>query len=103
MAGYLVACVQWHDPEAIDRYGAIVVESLRPYQGTYLARGPVSAAMEGERAPQRLAIVEFPTPELAREWFTCDAYLPARKIRQQSATTYWVIIIEGLQQKREVS
>ena len=103
MAGYLVACVRWHDPEAIERYGTIVVESLRPYQGKYLARGPVSATMEGEHAPQRLAIVEFPTAELARQWFTCDAYLPARKIREQSATTYWVVIIDGVQHHREAS
>jgi uncharacterized protein (DUF1330 family) len=82
VAGYLVACIQWHDTAAIDAYGAIVRESLRPFGGKYLARGSPFASLEGDQAPKRLAIVEFPSATAARQWHESEAYAPARKIRE---------------------
>jgi uncharacterized protein (DUF1330 family) len=96
MAGYLVACVQWHNTDAIPAYGAIVRDSLVPFGGKYLARGSPEATIEGSQAPQRLAIVEFPTTTAAREWAASDAYAPARAIREQNATTHWIIVLEGM-------
>ncbi|HLW37328.1 MAG TPA: DUF1330 domain-containing protein [Candidatus Eremiobacteraceae bacterium] len=96
MAGYIIACVQWHDQEAIERYGAIVVESLRPFNGRYLARGAPVATLEGEHPPQRLAVVEFPSASLARQWYDSEAYRPARSIRAEYATTFWLVVMEGV-------
>jgi len=96
MAGYLVACVTWHDQEAIERYGAISRESMRPFGGKYLARGTPYAMLEGVQPPKRLAIVEFPTAEAAREWALCDAYAPAREIRAENATTHWIVVLDGM-------
>jgi uncharacterized protein (DUF1330 family) len=94
MAGYLVACIQWHDAAAVEAYGAISRESMRPYGGKYLARGSPHAKLEGH-APDRFAIVEFPSAAAAREWAECDAYAPARKIREEHATTHWVVVMDS--------
>lgn len=96
MAGYLIACVEWHNPDAIERYGAITRESLRPFGGRYLVRGSPSAHIEGERPPKRLAVVEFPTAAAAVEWSKSDAYAPARQIRAEHATTHWIVVMEGV-------
>jgi len=95
MAGYLVACVQWHDADAPAAYGAIVRDSLLSFGGKYLARGSPETTLEGAHAPQRLAIVEFPSTAAARKWAASDAYAPALKIREQHATTHWIVILEG--------
>ncbi|MDQ6767198.1 MAG: DUF1330 domain-containing protein [Candidatus Eremiobacteraeota bacterium] len=96
MAGYLVACVQWHNADAPNEYGKIAVESLKPFGGKYLARGQPWAVLDGESAPERLAIVEFPTVAAAQEWAASSAYAPALKIRKEHATTHWIAIFEGM-------
>ncbi len=96
MAAYLVACIEWHDHDAIDAYGGIVRGSLAPYGGKYLARGSPFAELEGTAPPKRLAVVEFPTAQAAREWHASAAYAPARKIRDENATTHWVVIVDGV-------
>ena len=97
MPGYLVACITWHDTESPRTYGNLVIESLRPYGGKYLARGAPVAQLEGEDAPKRLAIVEFPTPEAAQKWHASSEYAPALKIRQQNATTHWIVVMGGME------
>ena len=95
MAAYLIACVEWHSNEAIEKYGGITRESLRPYGGRYLVRGSPYAQIEGEHPPKRLAVVEFPTVAAAQEWAKCDAYAPAREIRAKHATTHWIVVMKG--------
>jgi uncharacterized protein (DUF1330 family) len=94
MSAYLIACVQWHDPDATAAYGKLVVDSMQPYGGKYLARGAPVAALEGDQAPKRLAIVEFPSVAQARQWHASPEYAPIRKIREEHATTFWIIIMD---------
>ena len=101
MAGYLIACVQWHDADAIAAYGAIVRDSMVRFGGKYLARGSPETTVEGAQAPQRLAIVEFPTATAAREWAASAEYAPARTIREQNATTHWIVIMEGVPERSQ--
>jgi uncharacterized protein (DUF1330 family) len=96
MSAYLVACVQWHDPDATAAYGKLVVDSMLPFGGTYLARGAPVAVLEGDQAPKRLAIVEFPSADHARRWHASPEYAPVKKIREQHATTFWIIVMDGM-------
>jgi uncharacterized protein (DUF1330 family) len=96
MSAYLVACVQWHNPAATAAYGKLVVDSMLPFGGKYLARGAPAATLEGDQAPKRLAIVEFPTAEQARQWHASPEYAPVRKIRDEHATTFWILIMDGV-------
>jgi uncharacterized protein (DUF1330 family) len=96
MSGYLVACVQWHSAEAADSYGKLAVESLRPFGGKYLMRGAPVTVLEGSQAPERLAIIEFPTADAISEWHKSEGYLKARKIREESATTHWLVVMDGV-------
>jgi len=51
MAAYLVARVDWHDANAVRRYGGIVIKSLRPFGCKYLGRGAPVETLEGSDAP----------------------------------------------------
>jgi uncharacterized protein (DUF1330 family) len=96
MPAYLVACVRWHSEVAADSYGKLAVESLRPYGGKYLVRGAPVTMLEGASAPERLAIIEFPTTDAVREWHASKEYAKARQIRHASAMTLWLLIMEGV-------
>ena len=96
MAGYLVASVKWHDAEAATRYYHMVVESLKPFDGKYLARGAPAFVREGDNTPARLAMIEFPTPEHASRWHESEEYVAARKVREEFAETYWIVVMEQL-------
>lgn len=96
MAGYLVASVRWNDADAASRYYHMVVDSLKPFDGKYLARGAPVKTLEGDKPPARLAILEFPTPEHAIRWHESEEYAPARKVRESFAETYWIVVMERL-------
>ena len=98
MSGYLVASVKWNDADAASRYYHMVVDSLKPFNGKYLARGAPAATLEGDDVPARLAIIEFPTVEHASRWHVSDEYAPARQVRERFADTYWIIVMEHLAQ-----
>ena len=96
MPGYLVACVRWHSAKAADSYGELARASLAPFGGKYLVRGAPIAVLEGSDAPERLAIIEFPSTDDVRRWHESDAYGRAREIRRASATTHWIVICDGV-------
>jgi uncharacterized protein (DUF1330 family) len=96
MSAYLVANVTWNDVDAAKRYFEIVVDSLRPFGGKYLARGPIDSVIEGDAVPARLAVLEFPSLDAAKSWIASQEYRPALEIRQKSAKTHWIVLIEGI-------
>jgi len=96
MAGYLVASVKWNDVDAASRYYHMVLDSLKPFNGKYLARGTPVATLEGDKAPPRLAVIEFPTAEHVSRWHRSAEYAPARKVRESFAETYWIVVMEQL-------
>jgi len=96
MAGYLVASVKWNDADAATRYYHMVVDSLKPFDGRYLARGAPAFVLEGDKSPARLAVIEFPTPDHANRWHRSEEYAAARKVREEFADTYWIVVMEQL-------
>ena len=97
MAAYVVLCITWHNTDVLEIYHKVVLESFRAYSGKFLARGAPVAALEGECAPKRLAILEFPSVAAARNWHASSEYAPALKIREQHATTHWVVVMDGME------
>ena len=95
MPSYVVACVRWHDQSAAEAYRKITVESMGPYGGRYIARGNPAAVLEGDSPPERLAVLEFPSTEKLKAWYSSPEYASGLKIRHDSATTFWLVIMEG--------
>lgn len=85
MSAYVVAEVEVQDPAVYEEYKALAATSIARYGGRYLARGGEVAALESEPAPRRIAILEFPTLERARQWFASPEYTQARSLRLRSA------------------
>lgn len=95
MPAYVIVEVEVIDAEAFERYKALAPPSIAAYGGRYLARGGRTAALEGDRAPRRLVILEFPSLERAREWWASEEYAPAKSVRETAARV-WMTCVEGV-------
>jgi uncharacterized protein (DUF1330 family) len=95
MPAYAVAQITWDDSVVLDRYLKSVGKSLAAVGGKYLAFGAVTVIEGGNAAPKHLAIVEFPSLEVAKRFYDSAEYSLSRKIRAISAKTNWVVWVDG--------
>jgi uncharacterized protein (DUF1330 family) len=95
MSAYIVVDIEIHDRERYERYKDMAPPSIALYGGRYLTRGGETAVLEGEWTPKRFVILEFPTLEQARAWWSSPEYAEAKALRQSIATTR-MVLAEGI-------
>jgi uncharacterized protein (DUF1330 family) len=95
MPAYVVLDVVVRDSVAYERYKELAGPAVAAYGGRYLVRGGGTEALEGGWRPSRLVILEFPTLQQGRAWWTSPEYAPAKAIRQSCAETQ-MLLVEGL-------
>jgi uncharacterized protein (DUF1330 family) len=95
MSAYIVVQVDVKDPIRYEDYKRLVLPTLGAFGGRFLVRGGKTQTLEGNWAPQRFVIVEFPDGERAKAWWASDAYAPAKALRQATSVTQ-MILAEGL-------
>lgn len=61
----------------------------------YLARGGTIEVLDGDFAPKRVTIVEFPTMDDARAWYGSPEYERVKPIRLENAESS-MVLVEGL-------
>jgi uncharacterized protein (DUF1330 family) len=94
MRAYIVVEIDIHDPTTYERYKGMAPSSIAQYGGKYLVRGAKTTTLEGGWDPKRFVILEFPTADAAKKWWSSPEYAPAKAIRQKSSTTD-MILVEG--------
>jgi uncharacterized protein (DUF1330 family) len=95
MPAYVVVEIEVHDPQTYEAYKKLAPPAIAAYQGRYLARGGATTTLEGGWDPSRLVILEFPTADLARDWWASPEYAEGKAMRQASARTK-MVLVEGL-------
>lgn len=95
MPAYIVVEVEVHDPERYEKYKSMVPPSLAAYGGRFLVRGGRVETLEGDWAPKRFVMVEFPSLDRAKAWWDSEEYAEAKALRQATATTQ-MIVVEGV-------
>jgi len=94
MPAYVVVEVEVEDPVRYEDYKKMVPPSLEAFGGRFLVRGGKVETLEGAWTPNRLVIVEFPSVEKAKAWWSSAEYAEAKALRQATATTK-LIVAEG--------
>ena len=89
---FVVVDISIHDPETYERYKRLAPASTAQYGGRYAVRGGATQALEGDWTPERLVILEFPTADAARTWWSSPEYSEARAIRNQCATAHMLLV-----------
>lgn len=95
MAAYVLALVDVHTPDRYENYRREVPATLEPYQGRFLVRGGPREVLEGDLAPQRVVIIEFPDAARAREWYASAAYQAILPLRLENADSR-LLVVEGV-------
>jgi uncharacterized protein (DUF1330 family) len=95
VAAYVIADVDVKDPVRYEDYRKMVLPTISAYGGRFLARGGAVETLEGPWRPTRLVIVEFPSLERAKAWWSSAEYADAKALRQ--ATSHGsLIVVEGV-------
>jgi uncharacterized protein (DUF1330 family) len=95
MSAYVVVDIEVHDRARYERYKDMAPSSIAAYGGRYLTRGGTTSVLEGDWTPKRFVILEFPTMERARAWWSSPEYAEAKALRQTIATTR-MVMTDGL-------
>jgi uncharacterized protein (DUF1330 family) len=95
MAAYIVVQVDVKDPVRYERYKSLVPPSLAKFGGRFVVRGGKTETLEGDWAPKRFVVVEFPSVEQAKAWWSSLEYAEAKALRQATASTQ-MIVAEGV-------
>ena len=95
MTAYMFVRVKITDPKRFAEYGKAMEKLVPKYGGRYLARGPVSAVLEGTfDTEERTLIAEYPSAQAIYTLWNSDEYNRARKLRAGAGDAH-VIVIEG--------
>ncbi len=95
MPAFVIVEIEVRDPEAYETYRSLVPASVDAYGGKFIARGGATENLEGDWAPERIVVLEFPSLERARQWWSSPEYRDAKAIRMRAAQTR-MIAIEGV-------
>ena len=95
MAAYVIVEVTITDPVEYEDYKKLTPAAIAAYDGKFVVRGAQTICLEGDWNPERIVVLEFPSVERAKEWWTSDIYTAAKTIRQRAATTK-MIVVEGV-------
>lgn len=94
MSAYIIIEIEIKDPELFEEYKKLATETIALYGGKYLVRGGRTEVLEGDRHPNRIVILEFPSMDQAKKWWNSEEYSPALKLRNLSAKSE-MILVEG--------
>jgi uncharacterized protein (DUF1330 family) len=95
MAAYIVVQVDVQDPVRYADYRTMVPPTLAKYGGRFIVRGGKTETLEGDWAPKRFVVVEFPNVEQAKAWWASPEYAEAKALRQATSETL-MIVAEGV-------
>jgi uncharacterized protein (DUF1330 family) len=95
MTAYIVVDCEVTDPAKYEDYKKLAPEAIAKHGGRYLARGGQTAMLEGEWRPNRVVILEFPSLDAARKFYTSVEYTAARRARAGAAKMD-IIAVEGV-------
>lgn len=95
MPAYIIVDVNIHDLTQYEDYKKLTPASVAAYDGKFIVRGGKAETLEGDWQPGRIVVLEFPTTERAREWWSSEMYAPAKSLRQRIATTR-MLLVDGV-------
>ena len=86
MTAYILATVTINDPTRFKAYADAISGLAERFGGTYLLRGPVIEAIEGEvPAGERVVLLQFPDAAAARDYIRSPEYQSGKRLREGAA------------------
>jgi uncharacterized protein (DUF1330 family) len=92
MAAYLVARIDVTDWSRYRQYMALTPDIIKRFGGRFIARGGDLETLEGPEEMDRIVLVEFPSMERIRAFYSSPDYKNARRIREGAAVAQFVAV-----------
>jgi uncharacterized protein (DUF1330 family) len=84
---------EW-DTGVFATYGPLAAASVAKFGGRYLALSTTVVSLEGPPPPLAVGVIEFPSLELAQQWYASSEYQEAAVIRRSGAENRFILIAE---------
>ena len=97
MPAYVIVEIDIEDHTIYDEYKKLTPAAIAAYDGRFVVRGAKTECLEGDWNPERIVVLEFPSVERAKEWWSSPEYTKAKLLRQQSAKTK-MILMQGVEE-----
>lgn len=95
MTAYVHGEIEVTDAAAYEGYRLQVPAIIAAYGGRYLVRGRQATVLEGDIAPRRQVILEFPDMDSLLAFYDCPEYTPLKDLRQRISVGN-LVAIEGV-------
>jgi uncharacterized protein (DUF1330 family) len=96
MKAYIIVDVTITNPAVFEDYKKLTPATLIPFEGKFIVRGGGDLeTLEGEWNSERIVVIEFPSKQKAKDWWSSEQYAPAKALRQTAAKAK-MILVEGL-------
>jgi uncharacterized protein (DUF1330 family) len=96
MPAYVIASVTAaRDQEKLIEYRNRNTDVVAKHGGRFVVRGGRQEILEGDYAPVRVVVIEFPDMDAARGWYESDDYAPLRELRRSASDTD-ILVVEGV-------
>jgi len=92
MPAYLIARVHVTDPERYKGYAALTPAAIAKHGGRFVVRGGAVTTLEGPPENDRVVVIEFPSAERAREFWSSPEYAEAKSKRQGAASGQFILV-----------
>ena len=92
MSEIVLVEVNIQDPAVYEEYKKLTPGSVDAYGGKFVIRGNPVTVLEGAWNYDRMVLIEFPSKEIAMEWYNSKEYVTARKIRENAASANFFIV-----------
>jgi uncharacterized protein (DUF1330 family) len=94
MAAYVLGEIEITDAAGYGEYTKQVPATIAKYGGRFLVRGGANEALEGDWPKLRRVVLEFPSMEAARNWWSSPDYEKPKAMRQ-AASKGRLLLMEG--------
>src|ERR1700746_3542939 len=92
MTAYVLFDIQHvSDEETFKRYASEAQATTSKFGGIYRVVSGDARALEGAWHPKFVVIIEFPSRQIAEDWYNSDDYAPLKKLRQSSTDSFGAV------------
>ncbi len=95
MSAYIVVDCEVSDPIRYETYKKLAQTAIAKHGGRYLVRGGETNVLEGGWQPHRIVVLEFPSTNAIRRFYSSPEYKSARAARDGAARMN-MIAVEGV-------
>lgn len=92
MAVYMIADIRVINQQRYEEYRALVRDAIRQHGGRYVARASTVRILEGNWAPPRIVVIEFPAMSQAQAFYKSPVYAKAREVCANAAMLDMVLV-----------